>query len=82
MIERVHAGDFGRPRLFTSTFTQTVKPSNHRMQNGFAAGPVLDMGPYPLNMVRQLFGDEPIEVSAVGTTAPGSKLGTPDTVSV
>lgn len=82
MIERVHAGDFGRPRLFTSTFTQTVKPTNHRMQNGFAAGPVLDMGPYPLNMVRQLFGDEPIEVSAVGTTAPGSKLGTPDTVSV
>lgn len=82
MIERVHAGDFGQPRLFTSTFTQTVKPTNHRMQNGFAAGPVLDMGPYPLNMVRQLFGDEPIEVSAVGTTAPGSLLGTPDTVSV
>jgi predicted dehydrogenase len=82
MIERVHAGDFGQPRLFTSTFTQTVKPTNHRMQNGFAAGPVLDMGPYPLNMVRQLLGEEPIEVSAVGTTAPDSTLGTPDTVSV
>jgi len=27
MIERVHAGDFGQPRLFTSTFTQTVKPT-------------------------------------------------------
>ncbi|UZE31116.1 Gfo/Idh/MocA family protein [Pseudomonas asplenii] len=82
MIERVHAGDFGQPRLFTSTFTQTVKLTNHRMQNGFAAGPALDMGPYPLNMVRQLFGDDPIEVSAVGTTVPGSNLGTPDTVSV
>ena len=82
MIERVHAGDFGQPRLFTSTFTQTVKPTNHRMQNGFAAGPVLDMGPYPLNMVRQLFNDEPVEVSAVGTTTPGSELDTPDTVSV
>ncbi len=58
-----------------------MKPTNHRMQNGFAAGPVLDMGPYLLNM-GQLFGDDPIEVSAVGATAPDSKLGTRDTVSV
>lgn len=27
MIERVHAGEFGEPRLFTATFTQTVKPA-------------------------------------------------------
>lgn len=82
MIERVKAGDFGDPRLFTSTFTQTVKPSNHRVQNGFAAGPVLDMGPYPLNMVRQLFNDEPLEVTAVGINTPGHDLGTPDTVTI
>lgn len=82
MIERVQAGEFGDPRLFTSTFTQTVKASNHRTEHGFAAGPVSDMGPYPLNMVRQLFGDEPIEVSAVGITTPGSKMSTPDTVTV
>jgi predicted dehydrogenase len=82
MIERVQAGDFGDPRVFTSTFTQTVKRTNHRMQHGFAAGPALDMGPYPLNMVRQLFGDEPIEVSATGTTTPGSELDTFDTVTV
>lgn len=82
MIERVQAGDFGDPRLFTSTFTQTVKPGNHRAQDGFAAGPVLDMGPYPLNMVRQLFNAEPIEVSAVGVHTPGSAINTWDTVSV
>lgn len=82
MIQRVHAGDFGDPRLFTSTFTQTVKPSNHRMKNGFAAGPVFDMGPYPLNMVRQLFGAEPIEVSAVGIKTPGSEMDSWDTVTV
>lgn len=40
------------------------------------------MGPYPLNMVRQLSGEEPIEVSVVGTTAADSTLGTPETVSV
>lgn len=82
MIERVHNGEFGDPRLFTSTFTQTVKASNHRTEHGFAAGPVPDMGPYPLNMVRQLFGAEPIEVSAMGTHTPGSKMSTPDTVTV
>lgn len=82
MIERVHAGHFGDPRLFTSTFTQRVKPGNHRAQNGFAAGPVPDMGPYPLNMVRQLFNAEPIEVSAVGVHSPGSTLQTWDTVTL
>ncbi|WP_459205599.1 Gfo/Idh/MocA family protein [Pseudomonas sp. MLB6B] len=82
MIERVQGGDFGDPRLFTSTFTQTVKPSNHRAQDGFAAGPVLDMGPYPLNMVRQLFNAEPIEVSAIGVKSPGSEIATWDTVTV
>ncbi|MBA1200256.1 Gfo/Idh/MocA family oxidoreductase [Pseudomonas capeferrum] len=82
MIERVQAGDFGEPRLFTSTFTQTVKPSNHRSEHGFAAGPVTDMGPYPLNMARQLFNAEPIEVSATGVRTPGTKLNTWDTVTV
>ncbi|WP_263262735.1 Gfo/Idh/MocA family oxidoreductase [Pseudomonas sp. RIT-PI-S] len=82
MIERVHAGEFGEPRLFTSTFTQVVKASNHRTQNGFGAGPVADMGPYPLNMVRQLFAAEPIEVSAVGVQTPGSGMDTWDTVTV
>lgn len=82
MIERVRAGNFGDPRLFTSTFTQTVKTNNHRTQNGFASGPVMDMGPYPLNMVRQLFNAEPIEVSAIGVRSPGSQMNTWDTVTV
>lgn len=82
MVERVHAGNFGDPRLFTSIFTQRVKPSNHRAQSGFEAGPVPDMGPYPLNMVRQLFNAEPIEVSAIGVHSPGSSINTWDTVTV
>lgn len=82
MIERINKGDFGDARLFTSTFTQTVRPSNHRAQCGFAAGPVPDMGPYPLNMVRQLFGDEPIEVTAFGSKDPKHDIGTWDTVTV
>lgn len=82
MIRRVHNGEFGDPRLFSAIFTQTVKTSNHRAQSGFAAGPVADMGPYPLNMVRQLFAAEPIEVSAIGSRTPGSTIDTWDTVAV
>lgn len=40
------------------------------------------MGPYPLNMVRQLFNAEPIEVAAVGVHTPGSRIDTWDTVTV
>ena len=37
------------------------------------AGPVLDMGPYPVNAARYIFGDEPTEVvSAGGTRHPES----------
>jgi predicted dehydrogenase len=82
MVERIRRGDIGDPRLFTATFTQVTKPSNHRMKSGFWAGPVADMGPYPLNAVRNLFGCEPIEVHAVGIQSPGCPLDTPDTVAV
>ena len=52
-------------------FNQPLKPENHRGQNGEAAGPLFDMGVYPLNAVRNLFGAEPIQVSAFGTKHPG-----------
>ena len=35
----------------------------HRAKNGYWAGPVPDMGPYPINTVRNLFGAEPVEVA-------------------
>jgi predicted dehydrogenase len=65
-IERVRKGEIGTVRMFNSTFSQPVSGQNHRAKNGFWAGPVPDMGPYPLNAVRNLFGAEPIEVFATG----------------
>ena len=65
-IERVRDGDIGTVRFFNSSFAQQVNKQNHRAKHGFWAGPVPDMGPYPLNMVRNLFGAEPIRVAAVG----------------
>lgn len=66
-IETIRSGKLGRVHLFTSTFSQMVDPKNHRVKNGELAGPVFDMGPYPVNAARYVFEDEPTEVFAVGT---------------
>lgn len=63
-LRRVRAGALGEIRLFNSTFTQNVAATNHRARYGFWAGPVADMGPYPINAARAVFGAEPVEVQA------------------
>ena len=66
-IDKIRSGLLGDVHLFASTFSQLVDPDNHRVKNGELAGPVFDMGPYPVNAARYLFEDEPTEVvSAVG----------------
>ena len=83
-IEAVRSGELGELILFSSTFTQMVAPEGHRAQHGNNAGPLLDMGPYPVNAARYMFGAEPTEVaSAVGTRHPEAGLGDfDDTVAV
>ncbi|MDG3006018.1 Gfo/Idh/MocA family protein [Paludisphaera mucosa] len=82
-VEQVRAGDVGDVRAFTSTFSQFLRPDNHRAKNGFDDGPVYDMGVYPINACRQFFGAEPIEVRAVASRNPEAGLGDlDDTVSV
>ena len=81
-IERVRSGELGQVHLFTSTFAQMVDPANHRAKTE-VAGPVLDMGPYPVNAVRNLFSAEPTEVFAFGSRHENSGLGDfDDTVTV
>jgi predicted dehydrogenase len=60
-IDAVRSGKLGKPRIFSSLFTQQVDSSNHRTGGDKWAGPLPDMGPYPINAVRNLFGAEPIE---------------------
>ena len=79
-LRLVHSGALGRVGMFTSTFGQHVSAANHRAQHGFWAGPVADMGPYPINAARNLFRAEPTEVMAWGTRTQG--FGFDDTVSV
>ncbi len=71
LIDTIRAGELGELVSFSSCFAQMVDPENHRAGNGIEAGPVFDMGPYPVNAARAVFGDEPTEVvSAVGTRHP------------
>lgn len=65
-FEVAHSGELGTLRYFNSSFSQPVNFQNHRAKNGYWAGPVPDMGPYPINTVRNLFAAEPVEVSAMG----------------
>ncbi len=76
------SGALGRVWLFTSTFAQPVAKTNHRASHGFWAGPVADMGPYPINAVRNLFRAEPIEVMAWSTKHEHLGFNFDDTVAV
>ena len=78
-LERVRSGELGKLRYFNSSFSQPVSSLNHRAKSGYWAGPLPDMGPYPINTVRNLFGAEPIEVFATGwnTSPRSSTLKTP-----
>lgn len=82
LITRCREGDFGDLIGFNSTFGQNVAEDNHRGHGGYWSGPVPDMGTYPLNAVRNLFGQEPVAVNAVGVRTPGRSFNFDDTVSV
>jgi len=84
LIDKIRAGDLGELIAFNSSFAQMVDPKNHRASNGDVGGPVFDMGPYPVNAARYVFGAEPTEiVSATGTRHPDAGLGQfDDTVAV
>ena len=67
-ISKIRSGKLGEVHLFSSSFSQMVDPKNHRAHSGPLAGPVFDMGPYPVNAARYIFSAEPTEVvSAVGS---------------
>jgi predicted dehydrogenase len=77
-LEIVRSGTIGTPRLFSSVFTQHVSERNHRSKGEYWAGPLADMGPYPINAARHLFEAEPVEVMAASARRPEPKFKTID----
>jgi predicted dehydrogenase len=55
----------GEPKIFTGVFTQQVRPRDIRTRSETGGGALLDLGIYPINAARNLFRDEPVEVTAV-----------------
>ncbi|MBY0796023.1 Gfo/Idh/MocA family protein [Corynebacterium parakroppenstedtii] len=82
LVELVRSGKLGDARYFTSQFSHTINPENHRANHGFWGGPVPDLGVYPLNMVRNLYEEEPTTVYAIGGHHEGTGLDTTPTVSI
>lgn len=63
-IELVHSGKIGEARIFSSVFGQQVSGSNSRLGAAQWAGPIPEMGTYPINGSRMFFGSEPTEAFA------------------
>jgi glucose-fructose oxidoreductase len=63
-VEVVNSGKIGEPRIFTSVFSQQVRPGNSRLKKDIGGGALYDMGIYCLNAARYLFRSEPVEVMA------------------
>ena len=82
LVELVRSGKLGDARYFTSQFSHTINPENHRANHGFWGGPVPDLGVYALNMVRNLYEEEPTTVYAIGGHHEGTGPDTTPTVSV
>jgi predicted dehydrogenase len=63
-VDVIKSGKIGDPRIFTSVFSQQVKPGNSRLKKDVGGGTLYDMGVYCINAARYLFRTEPQEVFA------------------
>jgi predicted dehydrogenase len=61
----IDAGEIGEPRMVRGTFTYLMGTGpNVRLESTLEGGSLMDVGCYPLNAARWVFGSEPTEVSA------------------
>lgn len=67
-IVAVRGGKIGEPRFFHGWFSQHIAAQNHRANAKHWAGPLPDLGIYPLNAARKVFNAEPIEAMAMHST--------------
>ena len=75
-LEYVHAGRIGAIKLVRSSFSFniTVPPRPHdiRLQAALAGGSLMDVGCYPVNFCRAVYGHAPVAVAArASAPAPG-----------
>jgi len=73
-IEAIRSGKIGKPRIFSSVFTQQATPGNIRLKRELGGGPVWDIGIYCINAARYLFQSEPEEVFAFQATGDDERF--------
>ncbi|MET0388441.1 MAG: Gfo/Idh/MocA family oxidoreductase [Polyangiales bacterium] len=67
-LQLAQSGKIGQVRIFTSVFSQVVRPGDVRTKGELTGGALYDMGVYPINAARILFQEEPQEVLATSFT--------------
>ena len=73
-IEAIRSGKIGKPRIFSSVFTQQASSGNIRLKRDLGGGPVWDIGIYCINAARYLFQSEPEEVFAFEATSDDERF--------
>lgn len=63
-IEVLRSGRLGEARMFSSVFSQQVRPGDIRTRPDEGGGALFDLGPYCINAARNAFGTEPVRVFA------------------
>ena len=67
-LEQVHSGRIGTVKLVHASFAFNVMQSSHphniRLQASLAGGSLMDVGCYPINFCRAVFGHPPSAVAA------------------
>jgi predicted dehydrogenase len=67
-VSLAQSGKLGQPRIFSSVFSQVVRPGDVRTKGALVGGALYDMGVYAINAARAVFRDEPQEVFATSFT--------------
>jgi predicted dehydrogenase/aryl-alcohol dehydrogenase-like predicted oxidoreductase len=84
LLELVRSGVIGEVRLIECDFSYNMGPdyTNIRLSNPAAGGGIMDVGCYPMSMVRLLAGEEPVAVTGVATIGAVSRVDERATASV
>lgn len=65
VLDRIRSGAIGQPMLAQLTFSNTPPAGNHRYRAEHWGGPLQDVGVYCINAARHIFGEEPVEATAI-----------------
>lgn len=75
-LEQLAAGRIGDVRMVRSSFVFDLKsrPDDIRLKGALGGGSLMDVGCYPLNLCRAIFGGPPQEIAARVIVPPGHEV--------